>query len=175
MKHTSLFYHNTEEQFFVSIPYLKQGLERNEKCYYVSAGTSFKRITDALRDIYPKTDSALKSKQLELMTVSDCYLSRGFFNPQKAYRDLKNLHSGAIKSGYSAVRALGEMDWILEHKKYTGALREYEFGLNELTEKIKNIKLLCQFNAGKYDEDFLKEMIMAHSCVIYGRFQTILY
>lgn len=46
--HTCLIYENTDEQLAAAVPFIKEGLARNERCIYIADDRTVKEIVDAL-------------------------------------------------------------------------------------------------------------------------------
>jgi chemotaxis family two-component system sensor kinase Cph1 len=46
--HTALFYRTRNEQLAAAIPYIRIGLERNERCLYIAGDTSPGYVIDAM-------------------------------------------------------------------------------------------------------------------------------
>lgn len=74
--HFALIYETEEERFRAVVPFVRQGLERGERCLYVIDERSEDRdaVIGALRDGGVSVNDATESGALSFTTVRDTYL-----------------------------------------------------------------------------------------------------
>ena len=73
--HSCLIYETPEEQLATAVPLMELGLQRGDKCIYLSDETSTAEVLDAMRDRGIDTDAAMKSGALTIIatgTASAC-------------------------------------------------------------------------------------------------------
>jgi PAS domain S-box-containing protein len=174
--HLCLIYDTGEEHRAVLISYIRQGLERNEKVFYVADAGNVSDITGYLKDSGLDVEPYLKHKQLIILFPSELYLLNGRFDPDLIIRMLGDETDKAIAEGYSALRVTGETNWVLQKPPGWERLMEYEIKLNTFFPGSKTIAL-CQYDRRKFDARVLLDILTTHPISIVGTdiFDNIYY
>ncbi|MFA6365511.1 MAG: PAS domain S-box protein [Candidatus Paceibacterota bacterium] len=165
--HLCLIYNNKKEQFAAVIPFIRIGLERGEKCVYIADDNTAKEVIDALRLGGIDVDVALKKGSLSVISKKNAYLKNGYFDPDEMIAFLKESTDAAKKEGYTALRATGEMTWMLGNEKGNERLLEYEAKLNRFFPK-NDALAICQYNRKRFSEEILLGVIQTHPRVVVG-------
>jgi PAS domain S-box-containing protein len=175
-KHLCLIYDTDEEHKTVLTSYIRQGLERNEKVFYVADAGNVSDTTGDLKDSGLDVNPYLKRKQLIILSPSELYLLNGRFDPDLIIRMLGDETNKAIAEGYSALRVTGETNWVLQKPPGWERLMEYEIKLNNFFPGSKTIAL-CQYDRRKFDAGLLLDILTVHPTVIAGTgtFDNIYY
>ncbi len=166
--HLCLIYHNQEEQFASVIPYVRIGLERNERCLYITDDHTKKKVIREMKKGGINVDTAVKKGAIIFVTINDSYLRGGLFDPDAL---IKNVFIKAVKEtereGYISLRIVGDMTWTLGNKPGTERLIEYEAKLNYFFPKY-NASGICQYNQKVFPAKIIKDIIYTHPIVIYN-------
>lgn len=165
--HLCLIYKNKEEQFAAAIPFVSIGLERGEKCIYIADDNTATEVLEAMRLGGIDVDAALKKGSLAVISKREAYLRNGYFDPDEMIQFLAESTTQAKKDGYSALRATGEMTWMLGGEPGTERLIEYEAKLNQFFPK-NDCLALCQYNRNRFGPDILLDVIHTHPLVVVG-------
>ena len=128
--HLCCIYETDEEHRGLITPFLRQGLERNEKVFYILDGRSAEIVLGYLREDGLDPRPYLDRGQLAILTVSDTYMRDGAFIPDRMISFLRQESDRAIGEGYGALRVTGEMSWALWSTPGSHPLIEYESKLN---------------------------------------------
>lgn len=162
--HVALFYRSKAEQFACVVPYIKIGLERNERCLYIADDNSAPLILRRLAEAGVDLDEAHERRALRVVTKSETYLRHGIFEPAKMISELRAEVEKALADGFTAFRASGEMTWALDLPSALAPLVEYEANL-EAQFQAKFIGL-CQYDETRFPQQLISEMIRIHRKVI---------
>ncbi|MFA6502749.1 MAG: MEDS domain-containing protein [Candidatus Paceibacterota bacterium] len=165
--HLCLIYENKEEQFAAAIPFMRIGLERGEKCIYIADDNTAAEVLNAMRIGGIAVDEALKKGSLAVIGKKDAYLRNGYFDPDEMIKFLTESTDAAKKEGYTALRATGEMTWMLGGEKGTDRLIEYEAKLNRFFPH-NDALALCQYNRQRFGPAILLDVIHTHPIVVVG-------
>lgn len=162
--HAAFFYKSRAEQFAVIVPFIAIGLQRGEKCLYIADDNSVERIIHEFEKGGINVRSAMKSGALTIATKHETYLRHGIFEPAQMTADLIQEVKETIRSGYSALRAAGEMTWALPLPSALAQLSDYEIRLH--AQHPKQFISLCQYDEHGFSERTVADMIRIHPVVI---------
>jgi len=165
--HLCLFYENQEEQIAAVIPFIRIGLERGEKCIYISDDNSTGNVFSAIRSEGINVDSYVASGALTQTDKQDSYLKMGCFDPDWMIEYLKQTVSAAQKDGFRALRIAGEMTWALGGNPGAEKLIEYEAKFNRFSPDFDCV-LICLYDRHKVSPEVILDIIQTHPLVIYG-------
>jgi len=165
--HLALIYKTQEEQFDAAIPFIATGLARNEKCVYITDDNAAEDVIEAASTYGIDVQDALAAGDLAIADPTETYLQGGYFDPDEMFEFLREAVSKAKASGYSALRATGEMTWQLGGDPGTDALLEYEARLNDFLD-THDCLAICQYNYERFSPEVLREVIRTHPDLVYG-------
>ncbi|MDP3683551.1 MAG: MEDS domain-containing protein [Ignavibacteria bacterium] len=165
--HLCLIYKTQEEQFSTVIPFIKIGLERGEKCIYVTDENTAATVIDRMKAMDIPVEEAIELDKLTIISKQDSYLKQGYFDPDWMIKFLKNATDDAIEKGFSALRITGEMTWVLSGDPGTERLMEYEAKLNYFFPENEALAI-CQYNLNRFSPEIIKGVIATHPLVIFS-------
>ena len=172
--HFALIYGSQAEQFAAAIPFIRNGLERGERCLYIADENSEEDILDAMRNHGIDVDTALESGSLSVHTKQETYLRNGTFDPGEMIAFLADAID-ETRGEYEGLRTTGEMAWILDDDAHIEDLIEYEAKLNHLLSDESCVSL-CQYNRERFPADVIRDVISTHPLVIHdGRISHNVY
>ncbi len=156
---------NREAGLALAIPFLKAGLENNERCVYIVDDTPPEAVLAALEGAGVAAEPLVDAGQLCILGRDDFYLEGGRFDPQRVLDQFTASAAEAQESGYAGLRAAGEMTWALRDVRGAERLAEYEAKVNYLLPRIP-MTALCIYNREKFPENMLLEVIKTHPLVM---------
>ncbi|MEW6364584.1 MAG: MEDS domain-containing protein [Acidobacteriota bacterium] len=165
--HLCLIYETREEQFAAVIPFMRIGLERGEKCIYIADDNTATAVLGAMTTEGIDVDSVIRSGALVMANKRDAYLKQGHFDPEWMIAFLEQSTEQARASGFSALRATGEMTWMLGGDPGAERLMEYESKLNYFF-PASDALAICQYNRNRFSPEILRDVIYTHPLVVYG-------
>ncbi|WP_263004873.1 MEDS domain-containing protein, partial [Natronobiforma cellulositropha] len=147
-EHIALIYETRDEQFAATVPFVRQGLERGERCMYVVDEHSSDEVLRTMRESNIDVDSALDSGALTFHTIDETYLRNGTFDPD----EMIAFYADAIEEAtaeYEALRVTAETGWILHDDTTLAKFMAYESKINDLFEDEDAIALFDILTAPK--------------------------
>jgi signal transduction histidine kinase len=166
-EHRCLIYDTQEQQFAVALPYLRAGLERGERCLYITGENTAATILDALRKSGTDVDRCLRSGALIITGNQETYLKQGRFDPDSMIGFLTRATAEALAGRFSGLRILGEMTWLLGTSISTNEVIEYESKLNRFV-RNHDARIVCQYNRNRFSPELILAVIHTHPVVVYG-------
>ncbi len=166
-EHRCLIYDTQEQQLAAALPYLKAGLERRERCLYITQENTAATILDALRKDGADVDRCLRNGAMIITGIQETYLKQRQFDPDWMIGFLTQLSAEATAAGFSGLRVLGEMTWVLGTNSSTDKLIEYESKLNRFVREHP-ARVICQYNRNRFSPELILSVIRTHPVVVYG-------
>ena len=165
--HCALVYERDAEQFAAAVPFLRQGLERDERCLYVVSGNAAADVKAAMRDAGIDVDTALESGGLTFATVEETYLRDGTFDAdemQSFYADL--IEETTEETEFEALRVAAEMEWLLDDTVSIEEWMEYESRVNTTFRGVDAVAL-CQYDREAFPAETVRDLVRVHPHLIY--------
>lgn len=160
--HVCLIYETEAEHARFLTPYLKAGLERNEKVVYLADYTTGATVLNYLRGAGVDVDPYLRRGQLSIHSTSSAYLPNGTFDPAAMIEFLGEATQQAQDEGFAGLRATGEMTWVLEGRPGCDRILEYESRTNGFFQPGVKAVGLCQYRRSRFDAETLLEILKTH-------------
>ena len=157
-----------EDQRALTIDFVRMGVERGEKMFYLVNLHTAEQLEAMLADAGVDVEPLLDRGQLVIMTARDAYLRDGLFDPNKMIELLGDETEKALSEGYAALRATGEMTWALAGEPGSERLVEYESRLNQFFPGRK-CYAICQYDHRRFDAEMLVDILHSHPKVLHGR------
>lgn len=162
--HAALFYRTKTEQLEVVIPFIAIGLDRNEQCLYIAEDNTISEIRGKLQKYGVNVAAAEKKGALRVVTKHETYLRHGAFQPDKMIIDLRNAVQAAVDSGFTGLRAAGELSWALDLPSALAQMVGYEQDLEEHFHS--KFAALCQYDETRYPAMIIERMKVLHPVVV---------
>jgi signal transduction histidine kinase len=164
--HLSLIYESPEDRFSVAIPFIRIGLDRGEKCVYIAGDGRETAVQEAMHAQGIDVERAIATESLVLETTKTAYLKHGFFDLEWMHVFWGDATAEATRQGFRALRATGEMEWVLGIHQGVDHWMEYESRLTHLLASL-NCFALCQYNRQTLPPEVILNVIRTHPTVIY--------
>ncbi|HET8922457.1 MAG TPA: MEDS domain-containing protein [Candidatus Acidoferrum sp.] len=137
-RHVCAFFHSSDEQYRVLLPFIKEGFERGEKAFHIVnpklREDHLKRLKSAGIDVA----AAEQSGRFELRNWADAYLRDGHFDQDRMLSLIKEVLEGGAHQGFALTRLVAHMEWALEDFPGVDDLVEYETRLNYILPRYKD-------------------------------------
>jgi hypothetical protein len=166
--HMVLLYDDETDDSNVSVivSYILSRIEKNEKCFYITANFDTKNIIEQLKQ-YIDVDKVIEKGQLVILDKKEAYIIDGRFDPKKMIQLLKELSSTALDEGYNAFAITGELSWLLSDKDGFKRIMEYEYLLNQEIFSSYPVSAICRYNINKFSSSMIKNIIEVHPILIW--------
>lgn len=165
--HLCCLYETEEEHRALLTPFLRQGLERGQKVLYVVDARTAETVLAYLRDDGLAVEPYLSSGQLVVLTAAETYLRDGSFDPERMIALLRAETERALAEGYTALRATGEMTWMLRGLPGSERLIEYEARLNTCLPGSRCLAI-CQYDRRCFAPALLLDVLTTHPLAVVG-------
>ena len=163
--HICCIYESEEDHKRVFTSFVKEGLKKKEKVFYVIEHNSKEYIKGYFLD--EPVERYIENGQFSILTSDEVYLRDGFFDPERMVSLLRSETEKALKEGYSALRVTGEMTWVLRKLPGSQRLIEYEIILNKFFPGSK-CSAICQYDKKRFPPHLLKDILRTHPLAFIG-------
>src|SRR5258705_1387252 len=137
-RHVCAFFHSSDEEYRVLLPFIKEGFECGEKAFHIVdpklREEHLQRLASAGIDVV----AAEQSSQFELRNWADAYLRDGHFDQNRMLALIQEVLEGARQQGFLLTRLGANMEWALEDRPGVDDLVEYETRLNYILPRYKD-------------------------------------
>jgi len=137
-RHVCAFFHSSEEEYRVLLPFIKEGFECSEKAFHIVdpklREEHLQRLASAGIDVV----AAEQSGQFELRNWADAYLRDGHFDQNRMLALIEEVLEGGRQQGFLLTRLVAHMEWALEDRPGVDDLVEYETRLNYILPRYKD-------------------------------------
>jgi len=163
--HVCMIYESPKEQFGVIAPFIRIGLERNEKCIYIADDRTVDEVKSALKGERIDVEGAIERGAFAIVSKGEPCLQEEDLDPDRMIELAGREVEGAKREGYTGLRIAGEMTWALGGNPGPERLLEYESKLNLFLPEADCIAI-CQYNAKRFPAGTLLDMLRVHPIVI---------
>ncbi len=164
-EHLCLIYESQEEWKEAIIPFIRMGIERDQKCIYIVGEHTAEELISHLDEGGIDTDQVIKSGQLVILNGDDPSTKD---DPELMISLLRKETDKALTEGYTALRVTDEMTWITEESQGSNKVLEYEKELNRDIIPFHPCTAICQYNRNRFDPEVIREVIMTHPKILLG-------
>ncbi|WP_137283534.1 MEDS domain-containing protein [Halorussus salinisoli] len=163
--HFAHIYETSEEKFTSAVPFVRHGLEGDERVMYVVDESSEAEVKTALHDGGVDIDAALDTGQLSFHTVQDTYLRNGSFDPDEMIDFYDDTVTEATAE-YEALRIVAETTWLRDDATTVEQFMEYESKVNDLFAG-EDCLALCQYDRNGFPPEIVRNIVQTHPHLIY--------
>jgi signal transduction histidine kinase len=165
--HLCLVYETPEQQWDAVIPYIAEGLARNEACLYVIDDRALDEVRQAFLARGVDVDEHVRSGQLTFATKREAYLRSSSFDPAAMIAFLDQTVQAAVAAGRHGFRVTAEMTWALGPECGCDRLIEYEARLSHFFPGSR-ASAICQYNRKRFSADIIRDVLRTHPLAILG-------
>ncbi|NIM10399.1 MAG: PAS domain S-box protein [Candidatus Aminicenantes bacterium] len=165
--HLCCIYETEEEHRSLVTPFLRKGLEIEQRVIYIVDTHTAETILGYLRDDGVDIKSYLERKQLLILTRDNAYMGDGVFDPDGMIDLLRSETEKALADGWAALRVTGEMTWALRGIPGSERLIEYEAKLNNYFPGSKSLAI-CQYDKRQFSPTVLIDVLHTHPIAVVG-------
>ncbi|NHN47216.1 histidine kinase [Halostella sp. JP-L12] len=164
-EHLGLVYEDRAEQFAAVVPFVREGIERGERCLYIVDDNSPEDVIAALREGGVDVEQAIDSDQLLLYTAEESYLRGGEFDLD----DARDFLRSAVEEGvaeYDGFRVTAEETWLVGDRDAQEAFAACEAHVNDLLDG-EAATALCQYDRSELPPEVVDDVIETHPYLVY--------
>lgn len=165
--HACGMYKTEEEQRNLVAPFIRLGLERNERVMCFTDAHTADEILDYLRRDGVSVESCLATRQLGIFDASDLYTLGDAFDPDRTAKLLHAEIKVSVEAGYQALRVTSEMTWALRGLAGSDRLLEYESKVGAFPAGTPCVAM-CQYDRRRFDPSLLLDIALVHPIIVSG-------
>ncbi len=166
-RHVCAFFHSSDEEYRVLLPFIKDGFECGHKSLHV--------VDPRLRDDHRQrlasagidVAAAEQSGQFELRNWADAYLRDGRFDQDRMLALIQEVLEGGRRRAFALTRMVAHMEWALEERPGVDDLVEYETRVNYIWPRYKDA-VICVYDLAKFGGDIVVDIMRTHPMVLIG-------
>ncbi|WP_309896018.1 MEDS domain-containing protein [Archangium sp.] len=165
--HLCLLYERLEEHVAAMVPYLRQGLERGERCIYAVDEHDVDEVARILEAHGVDVEGERARKALVFVTQREVALREGDFSPVRMVGLIQELEHEALLEGFTGLRTTGEMTWTLGSEPGCEKLLRYESLLNRYLPGSHALTV-CQYHRSRFRPELIRDVLRTHPLALIG-------
>ena len=166
-RHVCAFFHSADEQYGVTLPYVREGLAAGHKAVHI--------VNPALREEHLRritsfgidATNAQRDGQLELHDWSDTFFAQGDFDAERMLIQLEAVLQAGRQQGYPLTRFVAHAEWGLDPRANVDQLLEFEARVNTMWPEGADA-VICCYDLNQFHGDIVIEALRTHPMVIIG-------
>lgn len=163
--HICFYYDSPAEQWATVTAYLRQGLRRRERCFYVTDSRKTDEVVAELARRRIDVDRERRRGSLVLLTTHEAHIKDGRFDAEAMLRLLNDAVEQALDDGYAGLCAAGEMTWMMLKAPGVHQAMAYEALMNEFYPNNRATGL-CLYDRSRFDGALLCDSLRTHPRII---------
>ena len=164
--HACAFFHDTEEQYRLLLPFVQEGFRQGDKIFQIVDGRHRDERRERIGSLGIDIDAAEQSGQIEIRPWENAYLRAGRFD-QYAMLALVEQVLGKGKDQFGLTRLWANMEWSLEDFPGVDDIVEYECRLNDVTSRFEDV-VVCTYDLNRFSATVVMDILRTHPQVIVG-------
>jgi hypothetical protein len=137
-RHVCAFFDSFDREAEVTVPFVREGLERGEKAFHIVDPSLRQSYVERLESEGIDVTAGLASGQFVLRNWEDAYLRGGRFDQDAMLELIESVLVDSRAEGFPLTRLVAHMEWALEDRPGVNDLVEYETRLNYVLPKYKD-------------------------------------
>jgi PAS domain S-box-containing protein len=165
--HICSIYESRGEPLAVSVRFIIDGLARGERCNYIVDDTTVEEVVQALAAAGVDVEHERQRRALQIVTSQEIRLSIGEFVPQALFDFIRQAEAEALADGFTGLRQMGEMTWVLGPESGFDRLIEFESLVDQWLANSKTMGM-CHYNRRRFDAPCIHDVLRTHPLVLLG-------
>ncbi|HOM70613.1 MAG TPA: MEDS domain-containing protein [Armatimonadota bacterium] len=158
--HFCQFYQTKQDLLDILVPYIRNGLESNEFCMWVTADNLDEcEAEEALRAVIPDLDRYVDRGALVILPYTEWYLDDGEFDRYKVLDSWVEKLNQTLAAGFDGARVTGDTMWL--EKSHWKDFTEYEESINSVIAG-QPLLVLCTYSLDKCGASEVADVVANH-------------
>ena len=166
-RHVCAFFHTQEQEDKVTIPFLKEGIDRGERAFCISGPETRTHLLQKLRLAGTEVEMAEKRGQLKIEPWEKTIVRSGHFDQDAMVARVEYILNQGREQGFGLTRFVGGMEWVRECNVGIYELVEYEKRINHMVQKF-NDPVICAYDLSTFNAGMLVDILRTHPMAIIG-------
>jgi MEDS: MEthanogen/methylotroph, DcmR Sensory domain len=137
-RHVCAFFRSAEEEARILLPFIQEGLARNEKAFHIVDPAVQAEYVARLDKAGIDMKAVQQTGQFDLRTWDQAYLRGGHFDQNAMLALIEEVLQDGPRQGFPLTRLVAHMEWSLEDRPGVDDLVEYETRLNYVLPRYKD-------------------------------------
>ena len=164
-RHQCLIYEGPPSQKLqVLAELLQRKLEEGYRCLYLNSAPMVAGMRSTLAAM--GIDVTNEIARASLVLSSEPVSSGEHFNSELMLAKLEDSLDEALKDGYKGLWATGDMTWEFGPSKNFSKLLEYEFGLEDIFRRRKELCGVCQYHRDTMPREAMRQSLLTHPTIV---------
>jgi CRP/FNR family transcriptional regulator, nitrogen oxide reductase regulator len=163
--HIAFIYEDTIELTLFTVPFIKDGLARDERCVYIASDLEPVEVEEALAAGGVDVTRAIERGALAVLSPQE-YYALPPFDASRVVELTRKRMTEAISRGFTGLRITVEMTWTLKESIRDDALVNYESLLDEAVPG--RLIVACLYRRDRFHPAVLERLIRSHAKVVAG-------
>ncbi len=163
--HIAAFFRSREEEYEVLRPYIQEGILAGEKAVHICDPCLRHDHLKHLEGMGVPISDCQRTGQLEVLGWNEAYLKDDRFDGDTMMALLEEVVRTSRAEGFSRVRMMGHMEWVLEAQPGLEQVLEYEARVNHLLNRL-NQPAICIYDLNRFSGSTLVDVLRTHPCAI---------
>jgi len=145
-RHVCAFFNSPQEEYDTLLPFVRDGLERDERAYHVLPSQYRDEHLEQLRRAGIDVAAAQLRRQLEVATSEETYLHGGRFNKDAMLVRIEEALKSGATLGFPLTRLIAHAETVLWHPEDWSSINEWiehETRLNDVLAALRRSGDLC--------------------------------
>lgn len=164
--HVCALYDSNDEQYATARLFLKVGLNRGERCFYVTEQSTPSEFVATLAAEGVDASRAISDGALQVLSGKELRHRLGGFTPDRMLSFLSQQEKAAKRAGFPVVRWVAEMTWLRADDIRPADFFSFESALNKLIDE-HDIVAMCQYTSEYFDAELLIAAAETHPLFVY--------
>jgi hypothetical protein len=165
--HIAAFFRSREEEYEVLRSYIQEGIHAGEKAFHICDPSLKHDHLKHLETMGVPTSDCMRTGQLEVLGWNDAYLKDGRFDGDTMMALLEEVVQTSRAEGFSRVRMMGHMEWVLEERPGAEQVIEYEARINHLLNRLQQ-PAICVYDLNRFSGSTVIAVLRTHPYAIVG-------
>jgi len=161
--HVCGFFRNPEEEYYLLLPFVKEGIERGEKAFHIVDPAERQAHLRQLGLAGIDAASVQEKGQLELQDWNEFYFPDGRFDETRTLAQWTAVLDGAVQKGYPRTRVIAHLEWARDD---ADQLLQYESNFNRTPRNRDPV--ICVYDLSKHSAAFIMDIMRTHPMIIIG-------
>jgi hypothetical protein len=166
-RHICAFFHSSDEEYRVVLPFIKDGFECDQKAFHVVDPQLCDEHRQRLASAGIDVAAAEQSGQFDLRGWGDVYLRDGRFDQDRMLALLPEVLESGRQQGFGLTRMVAHVEWALEKQPGVDDLVEYESRVNYIWPRNRDA-VICVYDLTKFGGQIVMDILRTHPMVLIG-------
>lgn len=168
-EHSFFLFSNEAEFFHCAVPFIREGIKRNQKCFFIVDSLTkediFRHFSTVFREGMIPVDVFTNEKNIIIKKVKDLFSFGSVIDVKKAESKVQELIEKSMYEGYSGIRIIVEASKNIAINNSVEKLISYESLIKELTAN-NNLTVVSSYDKNHFNINELKSICNVHSSEI---------